>query len=405
MKSIVRLTLVAAGVLLSIGSAAVQRGPDYAKLDPAQARSISLSLVGNATTFCPGNPPQLKVVVITADNHRYETWSAADPVRDGKLLFTAFEWSFSAGGISPEGIYEPPADPLAMLDKPVVVSARVAGNPGVITEFTMEPTFVCGAQVLVSGEPGREGEYGPPGRGGRPGDSGNAERRATDGERGGSGGDGRDGGNGGSAAPVEVSLGYIQSQKFGPLVLARVTRMDAPGASRYYVIDPRGQPLLVVAQGGDGGGGGRGGEGGEGGFGGSNDIEGGSDGGAGGDGGDGGRGGGGGDGGDGGAVLVRFDRAQPELQQLIRVENAGGRAGYAGSGGNGGNAGPGGSSASGRRGETGRGGIGGQAGVRTGREGRPGAPPVFRGEPREAIFAAEIERGWPLVAPSVPRGG
>ena len=397
MTNLVRVWLLGASAWLALGSAATQREPAYAKLDPAAARSMQLSLVGGGASFCPGDPPQLKVVVTTAAGTVFETWAQADKVRDGKLAFSSFEWSPSAGAVSEDGVYLAPADPLATLDSIVTVNARVAGNPHVQAQLQLEASYRCGAQVDVSGASGRDGRSGEPGRDGRSGESGNRDRRAVDGERAGQGGPGGDGQSGTSAPPVEVVLGYLRSDKHGPLIVARVTRMDSPGTFRYYLLDPQGAPLQVIAAGGDGGNGGRGGAGGAGGAGGSNDIEGGGDGADGGDGGDGGLGGAGGDGADGGAVLVRYDRAHPELQRAVRVENRGGRAGYAGNGGAGAGAGQGGSSASGKRGQNGRDGVGGNAGSREGSEGRPGAPPVLRGEAREALFAGEIERGWQIL--------
>jgi hypothetical protein len=398
MKNLARMALIGAGAWLALGSgAAFKQGPDYAKLDPAKAKTVDLILVGAGTTFCAGRPPQLKAVVNTTDGKRYETWAANDPQKDGKLQFTAFEWGVTAGSVGEDGVYSPPPDPFATLDQTVTIRARVAGNPNVQAELSLEPAYDCGASADASGTPGRSGAYGQSGRAGRSGESGNSDKQATDGENGGSGGDGGEGSSGASAAPVEVALGYVRSQKHGMLVLARVTRLDSPSNSWYFLLDPKGAPLVIVAAGGDGGDGGTGGEGGAGGFGGSNDIEGGGDGGNGGDGGDGGRGGGGGDGGDGGAVLVRYDRAHPELRQVVSVENHGGRGGYAGGAGSAGTPGPGGSSASGRRGTNGRSGVAGTSGTREGRPGRSGPAPVFRAETGQAIFAAEMEHGLKIV--------
>ncbi len=367
-------------------------GPKYAKLDAKNVKAVDVILVGGGTTFCPsGDAPQVKVVATTRDGKRIETWTAGGG-RDGKLDFTAFEWNVSAGALDAEGRYLSPADPFAVLDQEVTIQARVAGNPAVHGTLALSPTFACGGVAQFSGAGGETGTHGAQGRNGRGGESGNSDKQATDAERGQNGGDGRDGRAGADGPKVEVALGVVQSEKHGELVLARVT-IAGSNLGRYFLLDPKGQPLLVMAQGGRGGDGGSGGQGGSGGFGGSNDIVGGGDGGNGGDGGDGGRGADGADGGSGGEVTVRFDKRRPELKQIVRVDTSGGQGGSAGNGGMAGTPGPGGSSASGQRGEGGRVGVAGEPGQRSGRRGADGPPARFSGEDPAKLFSGEMAQG------------
>jgi hypothetical protein len=391
-----RLVPVLAALFLSLASSSSLRGPAYATLDPAQARTLEVSLVGGGATLCPGAMNQLHVVVTDAAQKRLSTWSALDAKRDGHLSFAVFEWSPDVGSIDPDGFYQPPVDPMPLLDAPLTVTVRLVGNPKVSAQLVLPTSYGCGAHVDVAGAAGADGDHGMNGSGGVGGGAVASEGTAPSGTSGNSGLNGYNGQNGGHAAQVEVALAYVQSRTHGQLVLARVTRLDLPSAIRYVVFDPHGAPLDVDARGGHGGAGGDGGSGGAGGDGGDNQGVG--DGGNGASAGDGGSGANGGDGGDGAQVTLRFDAAHPELASLVRVDRGGGAGGAAGRAGEGGSGGAPGRSRVGSWGKGGDSGTDGSPGSHAGRPGRPGPEPAFRGEPVEGLFGAEKGRGWPILA-------
>jgi hypothetical protein len=382
--------------LFAAGSAGLGR-PKPAKLEVDKVTAIDLITVGGASSFCPnGGAVQFKVVATLEGGKKLTTPERGESI-EGKLEFSAFEWSTDIGAVGESGVLRLPGDPFAVVDRTVKVTARVAGKPKISSEVELTPRFDCGGMAGFSGQSGESGRSGAAGRQGRRGESGNSSKQATDGEGGQDGQDASDGGNGGPGPDIEVALALVKTQMHGELVLVRVTPMGAASPAAYWLIDPQGEPFTVTATGGSGGHGGSGGSGGSGGFGGSNNIQGGGDGGNGGDGGDGGRGANGGDGGDGGSILVRYDRKRPELRGLVRYSTAGGPGGSPGGGGYGGTAGPGGSSASGQRGTNGRQGVSGQGGQSGGRDGRSGPAARMKADKVQSLFAGEIEAGIDII--------
>ena len=138
--------LLAAVALAAAGCPAfTQPGPRFVKLEPARIKAVDLILVGGGATFCPsGELAQLKVVARTTDGKTLETWAGRGDT-EGKLDFSSFEWSVSAGMVSGDGHYQPPPDPLAVLDQPVSIEVRVAGNPTVSATMSLSPVYDCGA--------------------------------------------------------------------------------------------------------------------------------------------------------------------------------------------------------------------------------------------------------------------
>jgi hypothetical protein len=361
--------------------------PRRAELDPAQAAALRLSAVGGESTFCPNSAPiQLRAEVTTTSGAVLTTWAAGES-GEGRLDFDRFEWAAAPGQVDREGRLRMPADPFALVDRSVVVTARVAGKPAVKASLELRPTWRCGGAIGAGGQPGAGGFSGGSGVAGRAGQPGSEDAQAQHGEPGARGQDGSSGepGQAGPAVAVAVALADTPA---GRLVLVRVG--DAA-----YLFDPAGDPFVVVAGGGSGGAGGDGGSGGFGGSGGDTNAASGGPG-NGGDGGDGGDGGPGGDGGDGGAVRLRYDQRHPELVDLVRVESPGGEGGPGGGGGSGGPGGQGGTAPSGARGAAGRAGRPGPAG-RPGRPGHIGPPVDARPADVRQLFADELARGLPIA--------
>jgi hypothetical protein len=381
----VTAALVVAASLVACGGMGAQPS---ATLEPASVTALRLVAVGGESTFCPHGPPvQVQAIASLEGGGSLLTWSDGES-REGRLDFTAFEWTASHGQVDGEGRVRLADDPFPLLERPLLVTARVPGKPSIEAKLELRPNWRCGVRVERSGAPGAAGSPGAPGVGGRPGRIGDGAIGATNGELGEPGGPGASGGAGQPAAAVDVALGWVTTSKDGRLVLARVN-------GRAYLFDPTGARLEVVADGGSGGQGGAGGAGGQGGDGGSSKEKPGTEG-AGANGGAGGAGGRGGAGGDGASVRVQHDARDPALAQMIRISNRGGEGGAGGPGGRGGAGGKGGASTIGGRGpdgRTGQRGIGGSKG-QAGRPGRaiPSPPAAAR-----VLFADEIARGVPVA--------
>ncbi len=387
-------------------------GPRPARLDASKATAIEVATVGDARQFCPGGEAiQLAVAVSTTDGKRLDTWSPGEG-RDGKLPFTAFEYTTTWGQVDTDGYVRLPDDAIAAIGRLVTVEVRVVERPDLVGQIALEPNFGCGGTLGGLGAAGSSGWRGDGGQDGRSGDAGTDSRDGAPGEHGSDGGHGSGGGRGGPGPRVEAALAYVDTATGQRLA---VLRTWADGGISTTVFDPAGNQWGVVALGGDGGGGGSGGGGGRGGAGGSGTYKtsgsssgsgsGSSDpgkpgtaGGSGGDGGRGGDGGNGGDGGDGGTIELIYDPAAPELLERVILDNRGGRGGGAGWAGD---AGYGGSSGAGeRRGNDGRGGQQGRAGV-SGRDGVGGPRAVVRAGDVRPLFADLAERGLTLATPDV----
>lgn len=377
---VLALSLIACG-----GMGGAQGG---ARLDPASVTALKLVAVGGKTSFCPSGPPvQLEAIASVEGGDSLATWSDGES-REGRLDFGAFEWTASSGQVDGEGRVRLDADPFALLERPLLVTARVPGKPAVSAQLELSPDWRCGGRVELSGAAGTAGTAGGAGIEGRPGRIGDAILGATNGELGEPGEPGGAGGAGRPASAVEVALGWVTTPKQGRLALVRVN-------GRAYLFNPTGEKFQLVADGGPGGQGGAGGSGGGGGDGGSSKDKPGTEG-SGTDGAPGGAGGRGGAGGDGATVRVQHDARDPALVQTIVVSNRGGAGGPGGPGGRGGPGGKGGASTTGGRGPDGRSGRSGNNGI-PGQAGRAG--PAVQAEPADAraLFADEIGRGVPVA--------
>ena len=378
--------LVVAASLFACGGMGAQ---PTATLEPGRVTALKLVAVGGKTTFCPHGPPvQLQAIASLEGSGSLATWSDGES-REGRLDFTAFEWTASHGQVDGEGRVRLADDPFPLLERPLLVTARVAGKAEVEAKLELSPSWRCSVRIDRSGAPGAAGSTGGAGINGRPGRIGDALMVAASGELGEPGGAGGDGGAGRPAAAVDVAVGWVNTAKRGRLVLVRVN-------GRAYLFDPAGGARAeVVADGGRGGQGGAGGAGGAGGDGGAGKLKEGTEG-PGADGGAGGVGGRGGAGGDGASVRVQHDSRDPALVGMVRISNRGGPGGPGGPGGRGGAGGKGGASSIGGRGPDAKDGKPGTSGA-TGQAGRPGQTIPSPPADARALFSEEIGRGVPVV--------
>jgi hypothetical protein len=304
--------------LLALSACAGSLGPDTIPLEPSRIRSIAAGWAGGATRFCPtGSLPQLAVRVDAGARGRLETWAYGPGGVAGRGLdFDLFAWTVSVGTVRRDGIYLPPVDATQLLARPIDVRVVLRADPSIAADTTLEPTFDCGALVVLAGADGARGAAGSAGVAGMPGADGDPP---GNGAAGGSGGDGGPGAPGGRGPDVLVEIA-----RAGRVVVARID-VAGEGTRRVLVLDPAGKQLHVAARGGAGGAGGAPGPGGPGGAGGAS-TAGGTGGMAGPPGADGapGRGGAGGAG---GSILVRFPAAEPDLARLVVGDTQGGPGG------------------------------------------------------------------------------
>ncbi len=384
--------VVAAGVVA--GAAGAACGPGYQKLEVDKIQSVAVAIDDPERRFCAYAPVALRALVTYDDGKQAQSQTPGENQRK-RLRTSEFAWTSTHGNVDELAVLRLSHDPLAWLDRPVQVSARVVARPEMVGAVELAPRFDCGGTLDLRGAPGARG------------------------------GELEDGGPGAPGPVVDVSLAYLTRTGGGRLVLVRVTRDDAP--PEHFVIDAAQarKAFVIDARGGDGG---RGGQGAAGAFGmpgvpGEPGFEGatceettpGGPGTAGGPGGPGEPGWNGGAGGPGGRVTVRYDARFPELPDLVQVRVEGGAAGEAGSGGPGGLGGKGGAggqggklpvgcpgshAASGASGTAGAKGADGPAGAR----GLDGPAGELRREPADvtALFADELARGVAIVAGGTP---
>lgn len=314
--------------------------PAHAKkpnLKKVEVSSLELTAIDGSTSLCAGEPGALKIVATLADGSTLDTSS------DGSegLRFKDFDLVTDRGDADKSGVLLVPNTGPELIDQSVNLSVSSKKTPAT-AEASLALHFGCEVRLdyragMQLGAPLPPDASGPnvgkvlAGALGVQITSSNTPpegERGADGADGGPGGPGAVGGTGGPGAPglpgpsLSVDVTVLDSG----LVLAAIQETSVTGNPRFVVIDPsKGGRLFLDASGGRGGEGGKGGDGGDGGPGiaGYND-------GNGGNGGNAGTGGRGGVGGKGGDVTVRYDKAHPELANLVIVRSDGGFGGLGG---------------------------------------------------------------------------
>jgi hypothetical protein len=378
MTSIVRGSALALLGFVSVtsftGCGAFRRmaGNDIVVLEKADVRAMAVDIRKPVKTICPREDVQMAVVAdVVLDGEsgakRVETYAGRGTVdKNDKMDFDEFAFASAEGRFDQQGWFIPDRNLLTTAGKPFEIRTIFRRRPDKLTATTSyKPDYAC---IKTGGTPGKAGEPGSGGEGGRAGADGTRGSGATSGNP---GSDGTSGANGGSGGPGARGPSF---QAFASMVKTpfyeRLVGIVITGDVTDFLLVPEGQPIVLVARGGNGGDGGGGGGGGNGGSGGA-----GNPGGRGGNGGAGGNGGTGGSGGDGGTIDLMIDPRFPGIASQVTVDVGGGGAGGAGGAGAGGAPGTGGSAAMAPAGGTARQGEGGTGGApgTAGSPGRPGA--------------------------------
>jgi hypothetical protein len=243
--------------------------------DPDAQKQIDLGLTSGASTWCPGSAPPAQLrATVRVGSHSLRTAAhpiAGQVVPTGHLPYTAVAVTMKPGGLGPDWMLLPLAEPQNLLAGTVSITAHLIKDPRVSSTLQLPISFDCDQTVEFAGRPGRDGINANPGEDGEPG------------------------------LPVLVAATFA-NPKGGPRV-AFVKAVPSKGAPAYFFLAP-GRRLAIDLRGGNGGAGGPG----------VFSL----------------RGGPGGDGGDGGRLEVLFDRRYPELKSIIGVAAGGGRGGAAG---------------------------------------------------------------------------
>lgn len=359
---------------------------ERATLDMArwELTKISVEVVGEPTTLCPGQSVQLSIVAEAKHRERdkvrlVQTYEGNRPGLGArnKLGFDSFALRSGQGRFGPHGWYAPSEDPFVSVEG-FTLEVEHTPNPKLAATLNYKPSYDC---VRQGGGGGPAGTPGRSGSGGASGERGKYGGSSDDGGGGGAGASGSNGGEGTAGAP-------------GPHLSAWATVVRTPHHEHLVLLEYQGDmngrvmfdshtSFVLLAPGGPGGRGGSGGPGGSGGSGG-----GGTRGGGGGPGGPGGTGGMGGAGGAGGQVDLVIDDRFPELAQVIRLDVSGGGGGFGGAVGDGGSGGSGGHSSAEDTddGPDGSEGADGTAGA-NGRGGAPGVGQVRVGSVDERFSA------------------
>ncbi len=301
---------------------------------PPQLSSLALN-VNEVSSLCPGAPLQLVVAGTTPQGHQLATPTSyrggISMHEEHGLPWPRFRITASHGAVNGAAFYVPPTNAFALAES-TMVEFRVddLAQPGLSAVATVPVNFQCGAALAFRGQDGGDGASGSHGQPGQDG------------------------------ASLELSIGRLQSKAHGMLILVRVR---GPQGMTYHLFAPGGGGLTIDLSGGKGGTGGKS----------ATEevvVR---------DQGDytnrrtysySGPPGNGGAGGGGGTAVIRIDKHDRLLANVIRIVNPGGAGG------------PGGEKGFDRGG--------------TGPNGTPGLAPQLYYEDPAQLFSDEIEQGFPI---------
>lgn len=256
------LLLIAVTGLSSCSAVKVKLGMrvDLTKVDVA---SIDARLA-NAPGVAPGQKAPLIVTVTQTDGKQLQTEGAGS----GKVMWKDLQTTAQVVTFDNKGNVHLAADPRASDGKTGSVEITVPSHPAVkAADLEIPFRYNVAFKANFSGADGFPGIDGTNGSDGAMGSPGSIDpNNPSPGGNGGDGSNGTDGGNGGpggDAPPVTVRA-TLQTGAH-PLIQFAVS---APGKMKYFLVDPNGGSLTVMANGGQGGRAGQGGRGGSGGSGG-----------------------------------------------------------------------------------------------------------------------------------------
>jgi hypothetical protein len=256
------LLLMAVIALSSCSAMKVKLGMrvDLTKVDVA---SIDARMA-NSPGVAPGQKAPLIVTVTQTDGKQLQTEGAGS----GKVMWKDLQTTAQVVTFDNKGNVHLAADPRASDGKTGSVEITVPSHPAVkAADLDIPFRYNVAFKANFSGADGFPGTDGMNGMDGSTGSPGSIDpNNPSPGGNGGDGTNGTDGGNGGpggDAPPVTVRA-TLQTGAH-PLIQFAVS---APGKMKYFLVDPNGGSLTVMANGGQGGRAGRGGRGGAGGSGG-----------------------------------------------------------------------------------------------------------------------------------------
>ncbi len=232
-------------------------------LDKIPVASMEASLP-DGPAIAPGEKAPLVVTLVDTTGKILVTEGKGK----GKVLWKDLTVTTTVVSVNKKGILSLPHDPRVSDGKTGHVTVTAASHPGIHSDLDIPLRYDYKFQANYSGADGSSGFNGTDGTAGLSGTAGSIDPNnpspGGNGSNGGDGSNGQDGGDGGNAPPVTVVVTLRAGAH--PLLQASVS---APGRKEhFYLVDPQGGSLTVIANGGAGGSGGRGGKGGAGGSGG-----------------------------------------------------------------------------------------------------------------------------------------
>ena len=265
--------------------------------------------------IAPGQKSPLVVTLTGPNGQVFKTEGAGK----GKIMWKDLTVTTSVVSVNKKGTLSLARDPRLSDGKMGHVTITAPSHPDLHADLDIPLRYNVKYVADFSGAKGTDGINGSDGLDGSMGSPGSMDPNNP--SPGGNGGDGADGGNGqdgsrgGDAPPVQVMLAMHP----GPQTLLEAGVLAQGHKERFYLIDPTGGSLSVLADGGDGGAGGRAGRGGHGGIGGTGTPNGmngrdGLD----------GRSGFDGSAGSGGSITVLYDPAVAPYLAMLRLSISGG---------------------------------------------------------------------------------
>lgn len=234
------------------------------RLDKLPVTSMEATLPKDPA-IAPGEKTPLVVTFAQANGKALATEGQGK----GKVLWSDLSITATVVTVNKKGIVSLAHDPRISDGKTGHIAITVPSHPDLRAELDIPLRYDYKFIANYSGSAGSGGLNGGDGTDGIAGSPGsndpNNPSPGGNGTNGGDGSNGEDGGPGGDAPPVQVQM----TLRAGAHPLLEIGVTAPRHKEHFYLVDPQGGSLTVLANGGPGGSGGRGGRGGSGGAGGS----------------------------------------------------------------------------------------------------------------------------------------
>lgn len=246
------------------------------RLDTVPVTAITASLVNGSesspvSALGPGQSARLVISATAQDGKQFVTVGAGH----GKVAFDNYTITATIVQVGTSGKVSMPADPRASDDQAGQLHIVTIAHPEVVADVVVPVRYDIAFVADFSGAGGINGADGFNGTDGSPGTDGTSTidpatglaSSPGPGGRGWDGGNGQDGSNGGDGEPGQtVHIWMRQASAQRPLLQVKAASLRKV---QFFLVDPNGGSLKVMANGGPGGRGGSGGRGGRGGSGGN----------------------------------------------------------------------------------------------------------------------------------------